>query len=382
MTMTRRESAAPEDRSREDIVSETDTHQNIATHREADTENQKADITGEQPSVAVVILNWNGTGFLRQFLPSVVRDSTLEQGRVEVVVADNASDDDSLEWIRAAMPSVRIIELDRNYGFTGGYNRALAQIEADYYVLLNSDIEVTPHWLEPLVERMRTNERLGAIMPKIKSWSDPKRFEYAGASGGFIDTLGYPFCRGRLVSSTEIDHGQYDTPREVFWATGAAMMVRAKLYHSSGGLDENFFAHMEEIDLCWRLRRQGYTIEVAPASVVRHVGAGTLPVWSPRKTYLNFRNNIAMLYKNLSITRFALLLPIRMGTDSLRLLSYMARGEWSFASAIFRGHRDFWRMRCRLNRHTEYRFGHVGQIYKGSIVLRYIFVSKKFGNMM
>lgn len=334
------------------------------------------------PRVAVVILNWNGAEFLRRFLSSVVENSTAEDAHVEVIVADNGSTDDSLEWLKANMPQVRVIELPENYGFTGGYNRALRQVESDYYLLLNSDIEVTPQWLEPLVSAMEADKHIAAAMPKIKSWSEPTKFEYAGASGGFIDTLGYPFCRGRLVSITESDTGQYDTPREIFWATGAAMMVRASLYHSSGGLDENFFAHMEEIDLCWRLRRQGYSIAVVPQSVVYHVGAGTLPVWSPRKTYLNFRNNIAMLYKNLSRPRFIFLLPLRMATDSARLVTYLMVGKWSFALAIFNGHRDFWRMRSKLDRQPQFGFGRVGQIYKGSIVFRCLFVSKWFGKMM
>lgn len=345
--------------------------------------NKETEVT-KPDRIAIVILNWNGISFLKQFLRPLLLHSQLRDTAVEVVVADNGSTDGSIEWIRSEMPTdaVRIIELSCNYGFTGGYNRALSQIEADYYLLLNSDIEVTDGWLEPLVERMRCNPRVAAVMPKIVSWSDPTQFEYAGASGGFIDALGYPFCRGRIISDTETDTGQYDTAREIFWATGAAMLVRADLYRSSGGLDENFFAHMEEIDLCWRLKRQGYIIEVEPRAVVRHVGGGTLPAWSPHKTYLNFRNNIALLYKNLSIMRFALLLPVRMSTDMLRLLSYIAQGKWQFARAIYQGHRDFWRMRKKLDRSPQYGFRPVGQIYRGSIVLRYLFCSKRFDQMM
>ncbi len=332
--------------------------------------------------LAIVILNWNGVEFLQRFLGGVVQHSRSAHCQTEVVVADNASDDDSLEYVREAHPTVRLIPLDQNYGFTGGYNRALAQIEADYYLLLNSDVEVSEGWIDPLVERMQTAPQVAALMPKIRSWSHPDRFEYAGACGGFIDALGYPFCRGRLIAGTETDHGQYDTLREVFWATGAAMLVRAPLYHATGELDEAFFAHMEEIDLCWRLKRQGYRIEVEPRSVVYHVGAGTLPVWSPRKTYLNFRNNLAMLYKNLAMWRFFLLLPVRIATDSLRLLSYLLQGKGSFAAAIFRGHRDFWRMRPRLDRQPQYGFGRVGQIYPGSIMLRYLIGRHTFGRMM
>lgn len=329
--------------------------------------------------VAVVILNWNGRRYLEKFLASVIAHS---EALAEVIVADNGSIDDSVDWMRMNFPEVRLLVMDANYGFTGGYNRALEMVDAEYYILLNSDIEVSRGWIEPLLRVMDECPTVAAVQPKILSYSYNDFFEYAGASGGFIDSLGYPFCRGRLIGGCESDQAQYDTEREIFWATGAAMMVRASLYHNSGGLDENFFAHQEEIDLCWRLKRQGYKIMVAPSSVVYHVGAGTLPVWSPLKTYLNFRNNIAMLYKNLPVWRFAVVYCVRLGTDFLRLLSYLLSMKMSFAAAIFRGHRDFWRMRGRLERHKEYGFGSVGQIYKGSIVLFYLFVSKKFGKII
>lgn len=329
--------------------------------------------------VSVVILNWNGRLYLEKFLASIIAHSTPQ---AEVIVADNGSDDDSVMWLQANYPEIRLILLSQNYGFTGGYNRALSQIDSEYYILLNSDIEVSQGWIIPLIELLDSDPQIAAVQPKIKSYTYNNFFEYAGASGGFIDTLGYPFCRGRLIGACEEDTGQYDTPREIFWATGAALMMRSHLYHQSGGLDENFFAHQEEIDLCWRLKRQGYKIAVAPSSVVYHVGAGTLPVWSPLKTYLNFRNNIAMLYKNLSLTRFALVYAIRLGTDFMRLFSYLLTFKISFAAAIFRGHRDFWRIRCKLNRHEEFGFEQVGQIYKGSIVLYYLMISKKFKNII
>lgn len=315
---------------------------------------------------AVVILNWNGERFLKQFLAQVVERSPEAQ----VIVADNGSTDTSVAYIESNHPEVKILRLSENYGFTGGYNRALATVDAEYYVLLNSDIEVSAGWLAPLIAQLDNNPTVAAVQPKIRSYVERNKFEYAGASGGFIDTLGYPFCRGRLIGSADEDRLQYDTARDIFWATGAAFMVRSELYHRYGGLDDNFFAHQEEIDLCWRLKRAGYRIRVEPKSVVYHVGAGTLPVWSPQKTYLNFRNNIAMLYKNLPLWRFTIVYGIRTGTDALRLMSYVASGKFNFATAIFRGHRDFWRMRHRLNRHKELGFGTVGEIYKGSIVLR------------
>lgn len=331
---------------------------------------------GIYSKVAIVILNWNGREFLEKFLAGVVEHSSAR-----IVVVDNGSTDDSVEWMRKNFANVELICLGHNYGFTGGYNRSLPMVEAQYYILLNSDIEVTPGWVEPLVALMDSDPLIAAVQPKVRSYSYSHYFEYAGASGGFIDILGYPFCRGRVIGECEKDEGQYDSVREIFWATGAAFMVRAELYHRSGGLDDNFFAHQEEIDLCWRFKRQGFKVMASPDSVIYHVGAGTLPVWSPFKTYLNFRNNIAMLYKNLSIMRFILVYCVRFGTDFLRFLSYVTCVKFDFAVAILRGHRDFWRMRSRLDRHKAYGFGKVSEIYRGSIVLYYIFVSKKFGKL-
>lgn len=332
--------------------------------------------------IAVVILNWNGVEFLEKFLGSVISGSVVGGALTEVVVADNGSTDGSVEWIKNNFhEKVRVIQFPENHGFTGGYNRALRQVEADYYLLLNSDIEVSPGYLEPLFHALEVDREVVAAQPKILSYVDPKMFEYAGASGGFLDTLGYPFCRGRLIDCAEEDKGQYDCEREIFWATGAAFFVRAKEFHAIGGLDDNFFAHMEEIDLCWRFKRSGHKVMVYPKSVVYHVGGGTLPAWSPMKTYLNFRNNLAMLYKNLSGPRFAVVLMVRMATDSLRALSYLISGKMEFVKAIFNGHRDFWRMRKKLDRQKIIGNKAVGQIYKGSIVLRYLF-DKKFGKLM
>lgn len=247
--------------------------------------------------LAIVILNWNGAKMLRQYLPSVLQYSREE---ATVIVADNASTDDSIELLRAHYPEVQLILFEKNWGFADGYNKSLAQIDAEYYLLLNSDIEVTHHWLTPLIEFMDAHPDVAACQPKLLSIADRDAFEYAGASGGFLDRYGYPFCRGRIFETVERDEGQYDTPAEVLWATGAALLVRARVYNNVGGLDGRFFAHNEEIDLCWRMRLQGYKIYCLPESVVFHVGGGTLPKSNPMKTFLNFRNNLTMLYKCLS----------------------------------------------------------------------------------
>lgn len=243
--------------------------------------------------VAIVILNWNGRKMMEQYLPSVIAHS---QGAT-IYVADNASTDDSLEWLHIYNNKVKTILLDQNYGFADGYNRALKQVEAEYYVLLNSDVEVTPHWLEPLIDYMDTHSDVAACQPKLLSFVDKTKFEYAGAAGGFIDRFGYPFCRGRLFDTIEADNGQYDTKEEVLWATGACLLIRSTDYWKADGLDGRFFAHNEEIDLCWRLRIMGRKIVCLPDSVVYHLGGGTLPKGNPRKTFLNFRNNLTMLYK-------------------------------------------------------------------------------------
>lgn len=253
---------------------------------------------------AVVILNWNTEGFLREFLPGLLRSVETVEG-AEVIVADNASTDGSLMVMKEEFPDVRTIVLEKNFGFTGGYNKAFEQVESDLFVLINSDIEVTEGWLEPLVKWMEDHPECGACAPKLHSWQDRDKFEYAGAAGGYIDLFGYPFCRGRVMKRLETDHGQYDSPADVFWATGACLMVRSSIYRELGGLDDRFFAHMEEIDLCWRIQLAGYKVTVVPESMVYHVGGGTLPATSPFKLYLNFRNNLMMLENNLAKT-FAL----------------------------------------------------------------------------
>ena len=250
---------------------------------------------------AVVILNWNTEGFLRKFLPGLLRSVRNVEG-AEVIVADNASTDGSVKVMKEEFPQVRTIVFEKNFGFTGGYNKAFEQIDSDLFVLINSDIEVTDGWLEPLVKWMQEHPECGACAPKLHSWQEREKFEYAGAAGGCLDLFGYPFCRGRILKTLETDHGQYDSPADVFWATGACLMVRSRLYRELGGLDDRFFAHMEEIDLCWRMQLAGHKVTVVPDSMVYHVGGGTLPATSPFKLYLNFRNNLMMLENNLAKT--------------------------------------------------------------------------------
>ena len=291
---------------------------------------------------AVVILNWNGEKFLNQFLPVLLRNTQLPG--VDIYVADNASTDNSLSLIEEQFPTVKTLLLDKNYGFAGGYNKALAQINADYFVLLNSDVEVTENWLQPLLNYMNENADVAACQPKIKSFYNRDYFEHAGASGGFIDYLGFPFCRGRVVGTAEMDRGQYDTVIDVFWATGACLLIRSELYNQVGGLDDEFFAHMEEIDLCWRLKGQGFRIVCIPQSEVYHVGGGTLQVEHPHKTYLNFRNNLLMLYKNLSQKSLSNIMRWRMLFDYAAAFQLFVTGKPKNAKSVFKARRDFKKM--------------------------------------
>ena len=289
--------------------------------------------------VSVVILNWNGVGMLQKFLPKVVEYS-VNQG-VEICVADNASTDESVSYLQANFPNVRLIVLDKNYGFAEGYNRALEHVEAEYVVLLNSDVEVTPHWLEPLVEYMDAHPEVAACQPKIRSERNKEYFEYAGAAGGYLDKYGYPFCRGRIFDVVEKDEGQYDTVSSVFWATGAALFIRLKDYWEAGGLDGRFFAHMEEIDLCWRLRSRGRGIVCIPQSVVYHVGAATLKKENPRKTFLNFRNNLLMLYKNLPEKELKKVMFIRGLLDWVATFVFLLKGDGKNARAVWQARKEF-----------------------------------------
>lgn len=294
--------------------------------------------------VSVVILNWNGAEMLRRFLPLVISASQSED--VEVCVADNASTDDSCAWLEEACPDIRLIKLDKNYGFAEGYNQALCQVEAEYVVLLNSDVEVTDGWLQPLVNYMDAHPEVVACQPKIMSQKDKTLFEYAGAAGGYLDKYGYPFCRGRIFETVEKDEGQYDSVQSIFWATGAALFIRLKDYWEVGGLDGRFFAHMEEVDLCWRLNARGKTLVCIPQSVVFHVGGGTLGKENPRKTFLNFRNNLLMLYKNLPKHELKKVMFVRGILDIVAAFVFMLKGEEGSARAVLQARKEFKRIRA------------------------------------
>lgn len=329
------------------------------------------------PDLAVVILNWNGRAFLEQFLPGVIAHSAPHR----VVLADNASTDDSVAFVRQQFPEVEVVINSENGGFAKGYNDALKRVQADYYLLLNSDVEVTPNWLDPLIEAMKDPEVAGC-QPKIRAFHRRHDFEHAGAAGGFIDQLYFPFCRGRIFDIIEQDNGQYDHSTDIFWATGACMLIRSEVYHAAGGLDERFFAHMEEIDLCWRAQRMGYKFRAVPSSVVYHVGGGTLNYLSPKKTYLNFRNSLLMIYKNHHGNLFLLMLR-RMTFDGIAATSFLLKGQFSHFLAVFRAHRSFYRM-LPSSRKERQRFAHlpksapVGKM-KGSILFaRYVQRISKF----
>ncbi len=290
------------------------------------------------PEVALVILNYNGKEWLQKFLPAVLKS---QYDNLSVVVADNGSTDGSKRWLREAYPQLRLIDLGQNYGFAEGYNQALKQVEAPYYMLLNSDVEVTPGWLQPLVELMERDPTVGACQPKIKAFHDRGRFEYAGAAGGWLDNLGYPFCRGRIFAVTEPDTGQYDELQEIFWATGAALLVRSRLFLGLGGFDGGYFAHSEEIDLCWRIKRAGYKVMARPRSVVYHVGGGTLAYNTPRKAFLNFRNSLFTLVKNETPQRLLWLLPARLLLDGVAGLLFLFQGKLTHIAAIVKAHWSF-----------------------------------------
>lgn len=283
--------------------------------------------------VAVVILNYNGRSLLEKFLPTVVRYSP----DATIIVADNASTDTSIEFLEKNFPAIQRIVTPGNLGYCGGYNYALRKIEAKYYVLVNSDVEVTEGWLTPLVNVLESDKEVAAVQPKVLSYHDRTKFEYAGAAGGMIDTLGYPFCRGRIFGEVEVDRGQYDNRQEIFWATGACLMIRASRFHDMSGFDEDFFAHMEEIDLCWKLARAGNAVMVEPASVVYHVGGGTLSVSSPAKTFFNYRNGLAMIIKHVPASALWWKLPLRVVLDWISALVLLARSSGA-AWAVIRAH--------------------------------------------
>jgi len=330
--------------------------------------------------VAVVILNWNGTGFLRKFLPPLVAHT--DPSIAELWVADNGSTDGSLDLLKEEFPSVKTILLAENHGFAGGYNLALSQIEAKYFVLLNSDVEVSPGWLDAMYAMMSEDPGTGACMPKILSWDQRDTFEHAGAAGGFLDRYGYPFCRGRIFNSLEKDEGQFDSDSHVFWASGACLMIRSELYRDSGGLDTFFFAHMEEIDLCWRIKNMGYDIKYCHAAKVYHVGGGTLPINDHKKTYLNFRNNIILLYKNLPRRKLVPVLLPRFILDFVSVFQFLFRLEFRNMFSVIRAH--FFLLfhlsslrRLRRNNLSIARPSMHREIYRGSIVFDFFLKGKR-----
>ena len=330
--------------------------------------------------IAVVILNYNGKAFLEKFLPNVIAFSSQD---AEIWVADNNSLDGSVDILREKFPQVKLIENKYNGGFATGYNLALKQIEADYYVLLNSDIEVTKDWIKPVIELMESDDKIAACQPKILSYYNHEEFEYAGASGGFIDRFGYPFCRGRVFQSLEKDEGQYNYPVEVFWATGACMFVKSKIYHEAGGLDDDFFAHMEEIDLCWRLKNEGYKIMVCPASEVYHVGGGTLPKHSAMKTYLNFRNNFSLLYKNLPSKYLKRIFLTRFLLDGVAAFKFLLEGGFSDFIAVIEAHLYFYKNFRKLKKkRKQLKQNYVSKLYQRNIVIdHYILGKKKYSDL-
>lgn len=330
--------------------------------------------------VAIVILNWNGQKMLAKYLPNVIEYSRQD---AEIWVADNSSSDGSMHLLETQFPQVKTIVLEQNFGFAEGYNRALKQIDATYYVLLNSDVEVSHHWLTPLIEFMDSHQQVAACQPKLLAEYDKDSFEYAGACGGFLDKYGYPFCRGRIFDTVERDNGQYDYQQEILWATGACMMIRSKDYWTAGGLDGRFFAHNEEIDLCWRLRLMGRKIYCIPESEVYHVGGGTLPKSNPMKTYLNFRNNLTMLYKNLSDTELSHVMRMRRFLDYLAAFETLVLNRnWGDFKAIFKARQAFkaWkhefdedRRKIQAGRVKE----EIPQVYNLSIIWQYYAKGKK-----
>lgn len=329
--------------------------------------------------VSVVILNWNGKKWLDQFLPSVV----LNSNDAEIVLADNNSSDDSVQFVKSNFPSVKIVLNDKNYGFAEGYNQALNKIDSDIYVLLNSDVEVSKNWLNPLVEWMTNHPETGACMPKILDYNNKSQFEYAGACGGYIDYLGYPFCRGRIFNTLENDAQQYNKPEEIFWATGACMVVRSKIYHELGGFDPYFFAHMEEIDLCWRIKNCGYKIHVIPDSFVYHVGGGTLNKISPQKTYLNFRNNLITYLKNAPSEGLIFNIFLRLILDGIAGIKFLFEGQATHTFSVLKAHFSFYKQlgdslekRKKLRTSKSFNQSRTA-VYNKSIVAEYYLRSKK-----
>ncbi|MDD4109405.1 MAG: glycosyltransferase family 2 protein [Prolixibacteraceae bacterium] len=339
----------------------------------------------EKIKIAVVILNWNGKKLFDIFLPSVIQHT--DRPDTKIFIADNGSTDSSVEYLQQKFTGIEIIDLEKNHGFAKGYNLALKQIDAKYFVLLNSDVMVSPEWLDAPIKELEENENTAAVQPKILSYNEQSKFEYAGAAGGFIDIFGYPFCRGRILNRTETDHGQYNKPTSVFWASGACMFIRSDAFKESGGFDEDFMAHMEEIDLCWRLKNRGSDIKYQPASIVYHLGGGTMPYNSPQKVFLNFRNNLFMLCKNLSQHKFHRILITRILLDWVAAAKFILGLSFTEFSAIIKAHIHFCRKlnkmmkkRKELSRYkitTEH-----PEIYRKSIMWKFFIQGKaKFSDL-
>jgi GT2 family glycosyltransferase len=328
------------------------------------------------PSVAVVILNWNGKQYLQQFLPSVIQSTYTN---IEIIVADNASTDQSLELLEREFPNVKVIRFGENFGFAKGYNEALRQVDSDYYVLLNSDVLVEPGWLEPMVALLEKDKKYAACQPKLLAFHDKSLFEYAGGAGGWIDILGYPFARGRLFDHCEKDNGQYQEIEEIFWASGAALMIKSEVFHKVGGFDPFFFAHQEEIDLCWRIHNIGYKIFACPQAVVYHVGGGTLPQGNTRKTFLNFRNNLIMLSKNLNPAEAFQKIALRLLLDQVTAWKGLLSGDKGYFFAIQKAQLAFFRYRSNrdnlITKRSE--LTHLPGVYAKSIVWAYFIKKKK-----
>lgn len=329
------------------------------------------------PTVAVVILNWNGKRFLEKFLPSVMQTT---YPATKMIVADNASTDDSVAFLNQYYPSVAQIHNPSNEGFAKGYNTALKQVDAQYYVLLNSDVEVTPGWIEPVIELMEKDSSIAACQPKILAYNNKTVFEYAGAAGGWIDAYGYAFCRGRLFNDCEEDKGQYDAVEPIFWASGCALFIRSHIYHAVNGMDELFFAHQEEIDMCWRIQLAGYKIMACPASVVYHVGGGTLPQGNPRKIFLNYRNNLIMMYKNYPFFERLWKIPFRLILDGISVIEKLTSGDTSYLPPVFKAHMSFYKWvfsRKQKQYFPSRKTGVLQGVYKGSIVWQYFAKGRK-----
>ncbi len=323
--------------------------------------------------VAIVLLNYNGRDFLRKFLPFVLENSANHT----IIVADNASTDDSLSVLKKEFPQVKTIVLNQNYGFAGGYNQALKAVKADYYVLLNSDVEVSPNWVNPVIDFMDATPSVAACQPKILAYNQRTHFEYAGAAGGVIDWLGYPFCRGRIFDTTEIDTGQYDTPTPIFWASGACLFIRSSVFHGMGGFDATFFAHMEEIDLCWRMQLAGHSLFYIPQSVIYHVGGGTLQKTNPKKTFLNFRNGLLMLYKNLPAKHLFWKILYRMVLDGISSIKFLMAGEFRNIWAIIQAHGAFYGCLLRGEVSRQPNPAALPNVYQKSIIWQYFVKGKK-----